>query len=31
MNLRIKWEKEAVENHWKVLLYHDLDKAVLEF
>lgn len=31
MNLRIKWEKEAVENHWKVLLYHDLEKAVLEF
>lgn len=31
MNLRIKWEKEAIENHWKVLLYHDLDTAVLEF
>ena len=27
MNLRIKWEKEAVENHWKVLLYHDLEKS----
>lgn len=30
MELRIKWQKEAIENHWKVLLYHDLDKAVLE-
>jgi glyoxylase-like metal-dependent hydrolase (beta-lactamase superfamily II) len=29
--LRQIWEKEAVENHWKVLLYHDLDKAVIEF
>ncbi|MBO9691153.1 MBL fold metallo-hydrolase [Chryseobacterium sp.] len=31
MELRLKWEKEARENHWKVLLYHDLDKAVIEF
>jgi glyoxylase-like metal-dependent hydrolase (beta-lactamase superfamily II) len=31
MELRIKWQKEAIENHWKILLYHDLDKAVLEF
>lgn len=31
MELRVKWQKEAIENHWKVLLYHDLDKAVLEF
>lgn len=29
--LRQKWEKEATENHWKVLLYHDLDKAIVEF
>jgi len=29
--LRQTWEKEAAENHWKVLLYHDLDKAVIEF
>ncbi len=31
MELRIRWAKEAAENHWKVLLYHDLEKAVLEF
>lgn len=31
MELRQKWEKEAIENHWKVLLYHDLDKAIVEF
>lgn len=31
MELRLKWQKEAIENHWKVLLYHDLDKAILEF
>ncbi|WP_415327284.1 MBL fold metallo-hydrolase [Chryseobacterium sp. MMS23-Vi53] len=31
MELRLKWEKEAKENHWKVLLYHDLEKAILEF
>ncbi|SHK13542.1 MBL fold metallo-hydrolase [Chryseobacterium polytrichastri] len=31
MELRQKWEKEAIENHWKVLLYHDLDKAIIEF
>lgn len=28
--LRLKWEKEAKENHWKVLLYHDLERAVIE-
>ncbi|WP_426478613.1 MBL fold metallo-hydrolase [Chryseobacterium sp. CBSDS_008] len=31
MQLRLKWEKEAKENRWKVLLYHDLDKAIVEF
>ncbi len=31
MELRQKWQKEAIENHWKILLYHDLDKAVLQF
>ncbi|WBV60932.1 MBL fold metallo-hydrolase [Chryseobacterium camelliae] len=31
MELRLKWQKEAIENHWKVLLYHDLNKAVIEF
>lgn len=31
MELRVKWQKEAIENHWKVLLYHDLDKSILEF
>ncbi|WP_412850615.1 MBL fold metallo-hydrolase [Chryseobacterium sp. PMSZPI] len=30
MELRLKWEKEAKENHWKILLYHDLDTAVIE-
>jgi glyoxylase-like metal-dependent hydrolase (beta-lactamase superfamily II) len=30
MELRIKWQEEAIENHWKILLYHDLDKAILE-
>lgn len=30
MELRLKWEKEARENHWKILLYHDLDQAVIE-
>jgi glyoxylase-like metal-dependent hydrolase (beta-lactamase superfamily II) len=30
MELRLKWEKEAVENHWKILLYHDLELAVIE-
>jgi len=29
MELRLKWEKEARENNWKILLYHDLDKAVI--
>jgi len=31
MELRQKWEKEAKDNHWKILLYHDLDKAIVEF
>ncbi|SHE36395.1 Glyoxylase, beta-lactamase superfamily II [Chryseobacterium takakiae] len=31
MELRLKWQKEATENHWKILLYHDLDKAILQF
>ncbi len=30
MELRLKWEKEAKENRWKVLLYHDLERAVIE-
>ncbi|WP_431609656.1 MBL fold metallo-hydrolase [Chryseobacterium sp. 'Rf worker isolate 10'] len=29
MELRLKWEKEARENNWKILLYHDLDKAII--
>lgn len=31
MELRQKWQKEAIENHWKILLYHDLEKAILQF
>lgn len=30
MELRLKWQKEAIENRWKILLYHDLDKAVIQ-
>lgn len=30
MELRLLWEKEAKENNWKILLYHDLDKAVIQ-
>ncbi|MBK1896567.1 MBL fold metallo-hydrolase [Chryseobacterium paridis] len=30
MELRIAWEKEAKENNWKVLLYHDLNKAFIQ-
>jgi len=30
MELRLKWEKEARENHWEILLYHDLDQAVIK-
>jgi len=30
MELRLKWQKEANENQWKILLYHDLDKAVIQ-
>ena len=31
MESRKKWEKEAKEQNWKVLLYHDMKKPVLEF
>lgn len=31
MESRKKWEQEAKEQHWKVLLYHDMEKPVLEF
>jgi len=31
MELRQKWQKEAAENHWKILLYHDLNKRILQF
>jgi glyoxylase-like metal-dependent hydrolase (beta-lactamase superfamily II) len=31
MQLRIEWQKEAIENNWKVLLYHDLEKSILQF
>ncbi len=31
MELRTGWAKAAAENRWKVLLYHDLNKAVVEF
>lgn len=31
MELRQKWQKEAAENHWKILLYHDLNKTILQF
>lgn len=31
MELRQAWQKEAEDKHWKVLLYHDLDQAVLTF
>lgn len=30
MELRLKWEKEARDNGWKILLYHDLDKDIIE-
>lgn len=30
MELRLKWQKEAAEEKWKILLYHDLDKAVIQ-
>lgn len=29
MELRLLWAKEAKENNWKILLYHDLDKTVI--
>lgn len=31
MESRKKWEQEAKEQHWKVLLYHDMKMPVLEF
>ncbi|MEG0760156.1 MBL fold metallo-hydrolase [Chryseobacterium sp.] len=31
MQLRIEWQKEAIENNWKILLYHDLQKSILQF
>jgi glyoxylase-like metal-dependent hydrolase (beta-lactamase superfamily II) len=31
MGLRQKWQKEAIENHWQILLYHDLNKSMLQF
>jgi glyoxylase-like metal-dependent hydrolase (beta-lactamase superfamily II) len=31
MELRQKWQQQAEENHWKVLLYHDLEKTIIEF
>jgi glyoxylase-like metal-dependent hydrolase (beta-lactamase superfamily II) len=31
MESRKKWEQEAKEQHWKVLLYHDMKTPVLEF
>lgn len=30
MQLRIEWQKEAIENNWKILLYHDLEKSILQ-
>lgn len=30
MQLRIKWQKEVIENNWKILLYHDLEKSILQ-
>ncbi|WP_433765704.1 MBL fold metallo-hydrolase [Flavobacterium ginsenosidimutans] len=31
MESRKKWEQEAKEQNWKVLLYHDMKTSVLEF
>lgn len=28
---RQKWALQAQEEHWKILLYHDMKKAILEF
>ena len=30
MQLRIEWQKETIENNWKILLYHDLEKGILQ-
>ncbi|MBT2619536.1 MULTISPECIES: MBL fold metallo-hydrolase [Chryseobacterium] len=31
MELRQIWQKEAEENHWKILFYHDLNKPFIQF
>lgn len=31
MEQRAKWEKLAKEEHWKILLYHDMKKSALQF
>lgn len=28
---RVEWEALAKKEHWKILLYHDLEKSILEF
>ncbi|PIF45854.1 glyoxylase-like metal-dependent hydrolase (beta-lactamase superfamily II) [Chryseobacterium sp. 52] len=30
MELRLKWQEEAAKDQWKILLYHDLNKAVIQ-
>lgn len=30
MELRVEWQKKAALEQWKILLYHDLDKAVIQ-
>ncbi|MDQ0064735.1 MBL fold metallo-hydrolase [Chryseobacterium lathyri] len=30
MELRQNWQKKAADEQWKILLYHDLDKAVIQ-
>lgn len=30
MELRLEWQEMAAAEHWKILLYHDLDKAVIQ-
>jgi hypothetical protein len=31
MESRKKWEQQAKEENWKVLLYHDMKTPVLDF
>ena len=31
MEARVQWEKCAKEEHWKILLYHDMDRTFLQF